>query len=99
MSKFGDIISSEIPVLIDFHAQWDENNNIETNAILKKVAAKLGERARVIKIDMDQNETLVQALRIKENPTFIIYKNSEMKWRQSGEQDAATLIDLVEQYI
>jgi thioredoxin 1 len=41
----------------------------------------------------------VQALRIKENPTFIIYKNSEMKWRQSGEQDAATLIDLVEQYI
>jgi len=99
MSKFGDIISSEIPVLIDFHAQWDESSNIETNAILKKVAAKLGERARVIKIDIDQNETLVQALRIKENPTFIIYKNSEMIWRQSGAQDAATLIDLVEQYI
>lgn len=99
MSKFGEIINSEIPVLIDFHANWDENSASETNTILKQVAAKLGKKARVIKIDIDQNETLVQALRIKENPTFIIYKNSEMKWRQSGAQNADTLIGLVEQYI
>ena len=39
------------------------------------------------------------ALRIKANPTYIIYKNSETKWRQSGDQDANTLIGLVEQYI
>jgi len=46
-----------------------------------------------------KNDKLVDALRIKGTPTFIIYKNSEMKWRQSGEQDANTLINLVEQFM
>ena len=42
---------------------------------------------------------LANALRIKGNPTFIIYKDGEMKWRQSGNQDANTLISLVQQYV
>lgn len=98
MAKFGELISSDIPVLIDFFAEWeDEENNL--HSILRDVAAALGDRAKVIKIDMDKNETLANALRIKGNPTFIIYKNGEMKWRQSGDQDANTLISLVEQYV
>jgi len=99
MSKFGEIVNSDIPVLIDFHANWDEDSEQEVTTILKQVAAALGDKVRVVKIDIDKNEALVTALRIKANPTFIIYKNSEMKWRQSGEQDANTLISLVEQYI
>ncbi len=98
MAKFGELISSDIPVLIDFFAEWeDEENNLHN--ILRDVAAALGDRAKVIKIDMEKNETLANALRIKGNPTFIIYKNGEMKWRQSGGQDANTLISLVEQYV
>jgi thioredoxin 1 len=42
---------------------------------------------------------LANALRIKGNPTFIIYKDGEMKWRQSGDQDANTLISLVQEYL
>lgn len=99
MSKFGDIVNSDIPVLINFHAQWDENSETEATILLRQVAAALGDKARVVKIDIEKNETLATALRIKANPTFIIYKNSEMKWRQSGEQDANTLISLVEQYV
>ena len=68
-------------------------------SVLRDVAAALGDKAKVIKIDIDKNETLANALRIKGNPTFIIYKNGEMKWRQSGEQDANTLISLVQQYV
>jgi thioredoxin 1 len=63
------------------------------------VAAALGDKAKVIKIDIEKNETLANALRIKGNPTFIIYKGGEMKWRQSGDQDANTLISLVQQYL
>ena len=69
------------------------------HSVLRDVAAALGDKAKVIKIDIDKNETLANALRIKGNPTFIIYKNGEMKWRQSGEQDANTLISLVQQYV
>lgn len=98
MAKFGELIGSDIPVLIDFFADWEEDSN-NLHGILRDVAAALGDKAKVIKIDIEKNEMLANALRIKGNPTFIIYKDGEMKWRQSGTQDANTLINLVEQYV
>ena len=97
MTKFGELISVDKPVLIDFYTDWDEvENSIDT---LRDVAAALGDRAKVIKIDIKENETLADALRVKGNPTFMIYKNGKMKWRQTGFQDANTLIGLVQQYV
>jgi len=98
MTKFGELISSDIPVLIDFYAEW-EDDSTTFHSTLRDVAAALGDSAKVIKIDIEKNETLANALRIKGNPTFIIYKDGEMKWRQSGDQDANTLISLVQQYV
>ena len=98
MAKFGELINSDIPVLIDFYADWEADSN-NFHSILRDVAAALGDKAKVIKIDIEKNEVLANALRIKGNPTFIIYKEGEMKWRQSGDQDANTLISLVQQYI
>ncbi len=96
MAKFGDLITAEKPVLIDFYFDWeDSENNLDT---LRDVAAALGDKAKVIKIDIKKNEILADALRVKGNPTFMIYKDGEMKWRQTGEQDANTLIGLVQQY-
>ena len=69
------------------------------HAVLRDVAAALGDKAKVIKIDVDKNEELAEALRVKGLPTLIIYKGGEMKWRQSGEQDANTLIGIIQQYI
>jgi len=97
MAKFGELIGSDIPVLIDFFAEWDEKSE-DSHSVLRDVAAALGDKAKVIKIDIEKNEALANALRIKGNPTFIIYKDGEMKWRQSGDQDANTLISLVQQY-
>lgn len=100
MAKFGELISSDIPVLIDFYAEWEKDTTEDDlHDILRDVAAALGDKAKVIKIDIDKNETLANALRIKGNPTFIIYKDGEMKWRQSGTQDANSLINLVQQYV
>jgi len=97
MTKFGDLISVEKPVLIDFYFDWEENET--TLDTLRDVAAALGDKAKVIKIDIKKNNELVDALRVKGNPTFMIYKNGEMKWRQTGVQDANTLIGLVQQYV
>ena len=97
MTKFGELINADKPVLIDFYADWSEaENSIGT---LRDVAAALGDKAKVIKIDIKKNETLAEALRVKGNPTFMIYKNGEMKWRQTGAQDAKTLIGLILQYM
>jgi thioredoxin 1 len=97
MAKFGELISADKPVLIDFYTDYNDTEN--TVHTLRDVAAALGEKAKVIKIDIKKNEILADALRVKGNPTFMIYKNGEMKWRQTGLQDANTLIGLVQQYI
>ncbi|WP_242092612.1 thioredoxin family protein [Aestuariivivens sediminicola] len=98
MSKFGELIDVEVPVLLDFYTEWNEQSTT-MHAVLRDVAAALGDKAKVIKIDVDKNEELAEALRVKGLPTLIIYKGGEMKWRQSGEQDANTLIGIIQQYI
>ncbi|HBC05920.1 MAG TPA: thioredoxin family protein [Aequorivita sp.] len=98
MSKFGELIETRVPVLLDFYAEWDDACK-EMHPVLRDVAAALGDKARVIKIDVDKNRELAEALRVKGLPTLMIYKNGEMKWRQSGEQDANTLIGLVNEYV
>jgi len=98
MSKFGELIDVEIPVLLDFFTEWNEQSTA-MHPVLRDVAAALGDKAKVIKIDVDKNKELAEALRVKGLPTLIVYKDGEMKWRQSGEQDANTLISIIQEYI
>ena len=67
--------------------------------IIKDVAAALGDKAKVIRIDVDKNQELAEVLRIKGLPTLMIYKEGVMMWRQSGELDANTIIGLVQEQI
>lgn len=98
MSKFGELIDVPVPVLLDFYTDWNEHS-IAMHPIVRNVASELGAAAKVIKIDVDKNPQLAEALRVKGLPTLMIYKLGEMKWRQSGEQDAETLIDLIKEYV
>lgn len=91
MSKFGELLDVDVPVLFSFYTEWNEPSN-EMHPVLRDVAAAIGDRGKVIKIDIDKNPQLAEALRIKTLPTLMIYKDGEMKWRQSGELDANTLI-------
>lgn len=91
MSKFGDLIDSDVPVLIDFFTDWSETSSV-MDEVIRNVAAALGDKAKVVKIDIDKNKILAEALKIKAIPTIIIYKNNEMIWRNSGELDANTII-------
>ena len=97
MSRFGELIDHDIPVLLDFYTEWNESS-VSMDPVLKDVAAALGDRGKVIKIDVDKNEELATALRIKGLPTLIIYKKGEMVWRQSGEESANTLINIMKEY-
>ncbi len=98
MSKFGELIDVDVPVLLDFFTEWNEHSTA-MHPVLRDVAAALGDKAKVIKIDVDKNKELSEALRVKGLPTLIIYMGGEMKWRQSGEQDANTLINIIQEYV
>ena len=98
MSKFGELINAQVPVLIDFYTDWNESS-VSMHPVIKDVAAALGDKAKVIRIDVDKNQELAEVLRIKGLPTLMIYKEGVMMWRQSGELAANTIIALVQEHI
>ena len=63
MTKFGELISVDKPVLIDFYTDWNEvENSIDT---LRDVAAALGDKAKVIKIDIKNHRFISRNFKIK----------------------------------
>lgn len=98
MSKFGELIDDKLPLLLVF---YNENEEVSTgmHPILKDVAAAIGDKGKVIKIDTEKNTKLSDALRVRVLPTLMIYKLGEMVWRESGEQDANTLISLMQDHL
>lgn len=98
MSKFGELIDANIPILLSFYTDWNDPST-EMHPVLRDVAAAMGDNGKVVKIDVDKNPKLAEALRIKGLPTLMIYKSGEMVWRQSGEQDANTLIGLMKDFV
>jgi len=96
--NFETIINDSKPVIVDFHALWCGPCKVQS-PILKEVAAELGEKVRVIKIDVDQNNALASQYQIQSVPTLIVFRNGKPVWRQSGVVTKAALLGVLMQNI
>jgi thioredoxin 1 len=82
-TSFSDLIASETPILVDFSAEWCGPCKMLA-PVLKEVKGRIGDAARIVKIDIDANEQIAAFYKVKSVPTMILFKNGEIKWRESG---------------
>ena len=90
MEKFDDIIKADKPVLVDFFATWCGPCQM-MHPILEELHSTVGDKARIIKVDIDKNQPLAAIYNVRSIPTLMIFKGGELKWRASGVHSAADL--------
>lgn len=95
MASFNEIISSSIPTLVDFTASWCGPCRALA-PVLDDVKNSLGDKVRIIKIDVDKNPKVSDQFKIRSVPTLILFKAGEIQWRQSGGMDKHTLISRIQ---
>ena len=94
MSTFQEIIKGKIPVLVDFYAEWCAPCKT-MNPILKKIKKNMGDNLKIIKINVDNNQQVASKFQVRGIPTFILFKNNEVKWRQSGIIDEIKFLETI----
>lgn len=97
MSKFSELINSDTPVLVDFYAEWCGPCKT-MSPILSDVAKKLGNKARIIKVDVDKNPEAAGKFGIMSVPTLLLFRNGEVRWKQSGVLSASDIVNIVSRY-
>ena len=96
--NFNALINSDIPVLVDFFAEWCGPCKVQS-PVLERLAGEMEGKVKVIKIDVDKNQEIALRFQIRGVPTLVLFKNGQTLWRQSGVLDQNQLKSILARYI
>ncbi len=97
-ASFTELINGDLPVLVDFYAEWC-GPCLQMMPTVKAVAAALSGKAKVIKVDIDKNLPVAEKYKIMGVPTFILFHQGEIKWRQAGVLSKEQILSSVETFL
>lgn len=95
--SFAEIINGNTPVLVDFFAEWCGPCKL-MKPVLEELHNKMGNKVRILKIDIDRSPATAETLRIQSVPTLMLFQNGKSLWRQSGVLQAQQLEKIISQY-
>jgi thioredoxin 1 len=93
-NSFNELINGDTPVLVDFFATWCGPCQYQA-PILERVAKEVGEKAHILKIDVDRNPQVMERYGIRGVPTLILFRNGRIVWRASGVKQQDELVQLL----
>lgn len=96
--SFKDLISGSQPVLVDFFATWCGPCKA-MQPILEDAAKQLGDKVKIIKVDVDKNPAAANSYQVKGVPTLILFQNGKILWRQSGVVQTSQLLQVINQTV
>lgn len=97
MKQFDELIKGPKPVLVDFFATWCGPCRVMA-PILEDLKKKVGDRAHILKVDVDENEELSLRYNVQSVPTLMIFRKGELLWRETGVRQAHLLENILEKY-
>ena len=92
------IVQSDLPVLVDFWAEWCQPCKMVA-PILEKLAKEFAGKIRIAKIDVDANPQLAQQFGIQSIPTLMFVKNGKIVGQSAGAAPEPALRDVINQLI
>ena len=98
METFNDLIMGDKPVLVDFFATWCQPCKM-MHPVLEQVKATLGDRIRIIKVDVDKHQQIAAAYQIQSVPTLMLFQKGENLYRQSGAMSRNEVLALLDPFI
>jgi len=82
-TQFNDLLNTDKLVLVDFYADWCAPCKKMAPSLIE-IQKEMGAKVEVVKINADQNKTLVKSLNVSALPTLMLYKNKKLIWTNSG---------------
>lgn len=97
-TPFNELIQSPKPTLVDFSATWCGPCKMMV-PILDEVKSRIGDKAKIIKIDIDKNPKVAASFQVQSVPTLMLFKNGNVLWRQSGVVNTEFLKNVIEKNV